>query len=104
MFMIKQISYCPTKLENMDSVFVTATFASIAPWMALIRATQEQLPIAPWTALIRARQEQLPMDAGVELTGTYLQRVAVANTGFMSAPKLVISKPFKIESFDLATK
>ncbi len=56
----------------MDSVFVTATFASIAPWMALMRATQEQLPV----------------DAGVELTGTYLQRVAVANTGFMSAPKL----------------
>ncbi len=72
----------------MDSVFVTATFASIAPWMALIRATQEQLPV----------------DAGVELTGTYLQCVAVANTGFMSAPKLVFSKPFKIESFDLATK
>ncbi len=27
---------CPTKPENMDSVFVTATFASIAPWMALL--------------------------------------------------------------------
>ncbi len=39
------------------------------------------------------------MDAGVELTWKYLQRVAVANTGFMSAPKLVISKPIKNREF-----
>ena len=32
-------------------------------------------------------------DAGVALTGTYLQRVAAANTGFMSAPKRVNFSP-----------
>lgn len=32
-------------------------------------------------------------DAGVEHTGTYLQRLAVANTGIMSAAKRVYFKP-----------
>jgi len=58
------------KVKNMNWVFAPATVDSIAPWMAFIRAMQEQLP----------------MDAGVEPTGMYLRRVAGVNAQFMFAP------------------
>jgi len=61
------------ELEYMEWVFTSTTVASIALWMALIRAMQEQLP----------------GDAGVESTWMYLRRVAEVNTQFMSARNII---------------